>query len=197
MVRDMEAQMQSKPKANSIITSAYNAERNTITFTVLGYGDVELDLNKVSAENFARAAIHGFNQRIPDAAAIGTLDADGNVIPKAERTRIKYERMNDLCRFYESGTTEWSRVGQGGGSRSITIEAIARCKDWTYETAEDEVTRYAERKFNGDRKKALAKLGGDPLVREAIREIRAERDAARGDANAANAILDELTQSGE
>ncbi len=66
--------MQSKPKANSIITSVYDAERNVIKFTVLGQGEMELDLNKVSKENLAYAAVHGFNQRIPDGAAIGATD---------------------------------------------------------------------------------------------------------------------------
>lgn len=187
--------MQTKPKANSIITSAYDAKRNTLIFTVLGQGTVELDLNKVSAANLARAAVHGFNQRVPDAAAIGVTDKDGEVIPRDERTRIKYERMNDLCRFYESGTEEWGRkaaAGEGSG-RSITIEAIAKVKSLTYEDAEALVAKHADVSFKGDRKKALAQLRQATKVAQAILDIRAEREARKTiDPEEANAILEGL-----
>ncbi len=173
--------MQSKPKTNSIITSAYDAERNVLTFTVLGEGNLELDLSKVHASNLAHAAVHGFNQRIPDAAAIGTLDADGNVIPKGDRNRLKYERMAELIAHYESGTEEWSRVGSGGGGgKSLTIEAIARAKGWEYDRACASVTAHAEAMFAGDRKKALANLRETSAkVQTAMAEIRAESAAAK------------------
>lgn len=185
--------MQTKPKTNSVITSRHDTERNVLVFTVLGEGDVELDLNKVHADNMARAAIHGFNQRIPDAAAIGVTDAEGNVIPKAERTRIKYERMNDLCRHYESGTAEWSRKGDGsGGGRSITVEAIARVKGVDYATADGMVDRHAGAVCGGDRKKALAFLATGTKVAAAIVDIRNERAAAKGVSVDADAELEKL-----
>lgn len=190
--------MQTQPKANSIITSKYDEARNVLVFTVLGQGDVELDLNKVSAANLARAAIHGMNQRIPDAAAIGMTDKDGEIIPKDERTRIKYERMNDLCRFYESGTEEWGRKraeGEGSG-KSLTIEAIARVKGLTYEEAEALVQRHADTVLKGDRKKALAQLRQAQKVVEAMAAIRSERDAKRATVDA-DSILDGLGEAPE
>lgn len=192
--------MQSKPKANSIITSAYDEERNVLVFTVLGEGDVELDLNKVHEANMRRAAIHGWNQRIPDAAAIGTTDKDGVVIPKAERTRIKFERMNELCRHYESGTEEWSRKGDGsatGGGRSITLEAIARVKGWDYQKAADMVEVHAKMHFGGDTKKALAFFRTGEKVKAAMQAIRDERALAKvqdSEQPDADAILAEMEE---
>jgi hypothetical protein len=173
--------MQTKPKENSIVTSSYDAERNVITFTVKGQGDMTLDLNKVSKENLARAVVHGFNQRIPDAAAIGRTDADGKIIPEDERTRIKWERMNELCVHYESGTTEWSRKGEGGPSRVLTIEAIARVKGITYEDAEAIVDKHAEM-HKMERKAALADIRKKSAKTVAMMDtIRDERRAAKGD----------------
>lgn len=188
--------MQTKPKSNSIITSRYDEARNVIIFTVVGQGDLKLDLGKVSKANLARAAIHGFNQRIPDAAALGVTDKDGAVIPRDERTRIKFRRMEELCLHYESGTEEWGRkgTGDGGGSRSITIEAIARVKGLSYEEAAEKVKVHADTCLGGDTKKALAQLRKAAAVQEMITAIRAERDAKRilAGENPADDILNDL-----
>lgn len=175
-------------KANSIITTSIPNPEDTfevtiklpkvLRFKVLDQGDVDLDLPKVSKENVAYAVIHGFGQRIPDAAAIGTTDKDGMVIPKAERTRIKFEKMNEVCVHYESGTAEWDRRAEsgGGGSRSLTLEAIAKVKGVEYAEAERLAQVHADMHFEGDRKKALAHLATGKRVAEAMSEIRAERD---------------------
>lgn len=170
--------MQSKPKVNSIITSAYDADANILTFSVLGIGDIPFDLNKVHADNLAHAAVHGFNQRIPDAAAIGLTDDDGNIIPKADRTQAKFDRMRDLVAWYESGVGGWSRKGDGGGGRSLTIEAIARVKAVDYDRAVEMVARHAETVCGGDRKKALRELAKSAKVQTAMAAIRAERTPA-------------------
>ncbi len=170
--------MQTKPKANSIITSRFDTDRNTIIFTVKDQGDVELDLSKVHEDNMRQAAIHGWNQRIPDAAAIGRTDKDGRIIPEAERTRIKFERMNELCRHYESGTDRWNRTaeGDGSGGRALTIEAIARVQGIAYAEAVRRVEALAEHKHGGDTKAALAVLRKAGAIQAAMAEIRAERE---------------------
>lgn len=174
-------------KANSLITAKVLEETFEvtlklpvgITFTVLDTGEVGLDLRKVSAANLAYAVVHGFGQRIPDAAAITTTDKDGTVIPKDERTRIKYEKMNEVCVHYESGSVEWAMKarGDGAGARSITLEAIARVKGCTYDEAKAKVEAHAE-VHKIDSKKALAELRKSAKVQEAIAAIRAEREAA-------------------
>lgn len=187
--------MQSKPKGNSIITSRIADEADilavtvrlprTMVFTVLDEGDVTFDLSRVHPDNLGRAIVHGFNQRIPDAAAIGVTDDEGNVIPKSERNALKHARMLALAAHYESGTADWSRNGGGGGSRSLTIEALAEVKDWTYETAEEEVQKAADKHHDGDRKPVLAKLRKAADVSAAMTRIRNRREQSRAlDVNA-------------
>ena len=180
--------MQTTAKANSIITTKATDEDmievivsvpRCLIFTVLDNGDVTLDLSKVSAENNGRALVHGWNQRIPDAAAIGVTDSDGVVIPKAERTRIKKERMNDLCVHYESGTPEWSRRGDGtGGAKSPTVEAFAKVQGLSYEDADAAVTRRAE-VLGITRKAQLTKLAKLPAIAKAALDIRQAKLAAQ------------------
>lgn len=188
--------MQSKPKTNSVITSRIPDGAEMIEAIVRFparmvfetrnadgtlFAECELDLTKIHADNLGRAIVHGLNQRVPDAAAIGLTDKDGDIIPRGERTRIKSERMNDLCTFYESGTADWSRVGTGtGSSKSLTIEAIARAKDWTYARAESMAEEHAKIHFAGDRAKALVDIRAkSPKTRAAMDAIRAERLAAK------------------
>lgn len=182
--------MVSKPKANSTITSRVpeGAEMVQVQVSIPAgmvfevrdregriVREIAFDLQRVHPANLGRAVVHGWNQRIPDAAAIGLADKDGQIIPRAERERIKGERMEDLCRFYEEGGEEWSRKPTGTGGRSITIEAFARVKDLSYEEAVERVEAHAARMFGGDRKKALAQIAESPKVQQAMHEIRAER----------------------
>ena len=165
---------QAKPKANSIVTHEVHDD-GRITFYVLGVGALEFDRNKAAGSNRARAETHGWIQRIVDAAAIGVTDSDGNIIPKEQRNRMKYHAMHDIITHYESGSEEWSRAGGGGGTRSLTVEAIARVQRIEYDEAVEMVERHAERKYGGDTKKALAKLRGAADVQKAMQAIRDER----------------------
>lgn len=197
--------MQSKPKSNSVVTQRILDTDTTFEVTLtlpqhLVYElrnadgsimrEVEFDLSRVFSAHHARACIHGWGQRIPDAAAIGTTDKDGNIIPKAERTRIKAERINELCAHYESGSEAWSRRPTGSERRLLVIEALARVKDETYESAEERMEEYAERKHGGDMKKALAVMGKTSDVLAMMREIRAEREVPLPGVNADDLLND-------
>lgn len=174
-------------RENSVLTVSY--EGNVIVYSVLGVGDLRLDTSKMHPDNLAHAAMHGMEQRIRDAAAIPRdKDTGASATPQD-----KYDAMKRLVDHYESGTAEWTikrAEGAGTGSRSITIEAIARVKECDYETAESMVDRFAMSKFAGDRKPALRELAKTPSVQSAIAAIRAERmpkPKADGDA-----LLNEL-----
>ena len=166
--------MQAKPKSNSIVTHALNAD-GSITFAVLGVGALQFRPHMVAEANRRRAEYHGWIQRIVDAAAIGVTDSEGNVIPRDQRTRMKYHAMNEIIVHYESGSEEWSRVGTGGGQKSITIEAIARVLDIEYAEALEYVDRHAEKKYAGDTKKCLAELRKGKRIMSAMEDIRRER----------------------
>lgn len=108
--------MVTKPKSNSVVT--HNVESQAlggtiIHFNVLGVGELKLNMENLSAEVKHHAAIHGMIQRISDAAAISRNPETGKPATPAE----KFDRMQDLIAHYMSGTSKWSRVGQGSGNR--------------------------------------------------------------------------------
>lgn len=178
-------------KQNQQVQPIINMEEGTVTFRVLGKADLVLHADKLHPDILKRAALVGMAQvRIVDAAAVGVADKDGNIIPAAERVEMKYANMAALIEHYESGTSEWSRVGQGGGGKSITIEAIAAVQGKDYDTVEAEVATFADAKYGGDTKKALAFLRTGSRVAAKIEEMRKARlPAPKVDADNALAEL--------
>lgn len=150
---------------------------NTITFNIADGGDaLVLDMEKLHPDIIRRAAMVGMAQvRIVDAAAISATDKEGNIRGRAERIRLKREAMEELIAHYHTGTSEWSRVGTGGGGKSLTIEAIAELRDITYDDAVAMIKRSADAKFAGDTKKCLATLRGSSDVQKKMADIRDRR----------------------
>ena len=180
-------------KENQHVMPIIAEDFSTVTFKVRGHDDLVLHMDKIHPDNLRRAACAGFAQvRIVDAAAVPAADKDGNIIPADERVAMKHDRMAALITHYESGTPEWSRQSEGGGARSITVEAIARVKGVSYEEADCYVTDYATRNYGGDRKECLTFLREGKRVMEAMAAIRAERaPAPKVDADTA---LDEMKE---
>lgn len=161
--------MQVKAKSNSVIT--HRLEGRDIIFVVKDAGEVKLEMGNLSTAILERAAIHGMIQRISDAAALGRDTETG----ASASPRDKLEAMRKLVEYYQSGTEEWKRSGSGeGGGNSITLEAVAQVKGWTYEQAEAEVAKAATKR-GIEVKKVLAELRGAKAIREAIEAIRAKR----------------------
>ncbi len=130
-------------------TQSYRLAGSILYFPnpVEGGDEIPLNLESVAEANRKRAELHGWHARISDTAAIGMADKEGNIIPKAERARIKSERMNELCRFYESGAEDWSRVSEGGGGAvAIAVAAFARHEGITAEEAKGRMERVAAAK---------------------------------------------------
>ena len=167
-------------KENQHVQPVVDTENGTVTFRTRGMPDLVLHWNKLHPKVQMRAGLAGMAQvRIVDAAAVGVADRKtGAIIPEGERIELKHERMARLVAHYESGTEDWSRVSEGGGGRSITVEAIARVKGMTYEVAEAECERIADLHHGGDTKKALAFLRGAGAVQKEMAVIRAERTKA-------------------
>lgn len=177
------------------IVKVEQTEGGKIAVMVQGAGVVTLDPAKISDANKAYAMFHGLKQRMVDAAALSRDPANGAAASPAD----KMAAIQAIVEHLESGSAEWSRVGSGGGGKSITIEAIAQIKGVKYDVAEEYVAEFAKtgkdgkgNAFDGDTKKALAFLRDGKRVREAIEAIRASRTTApKVDADAA---LDELTK---
>lgn len=178
--------MNAKRKSNSVVT-VQQTEDGKLVFNVLGAGSLTFDPSKAGDKCNAHAALHGWKQRISDAAAISRNDETGRPASPAE----KFAAMQELIEYYHSGPEEWSRVGTGsGGSKSLTIEAICRVQGKDYAAVEAEVAAFAARKFEGDTKKALAFLRQGSRVAEAMEAIRKERmPQPKVDADAALAEL--------
>ncbi len=176
--------MNTKRKSNSVITVA--VVDGKLLFDVLGAGQVTFDPAKASAACKAHAELHGWKQRLSDAAALSRDDETGKPASPAD----KLAAVKELAEYYESGAEEWSRVGAGGGGKSITIEAIAALKGVEYDQAEAIVADFAAKKYEGDTKKALAFLRQGERVAAKIEEIRKSRmPAPKVDADKA---LDEI-----
>ncbi len=180
-------------KENQHVQPIIAEDFKSVMFKTRGHADLTLHMDKISDRNKERAACVGFAQvRIVDAAAIPVARKDGSIIPEAERIEMKYTKMRELIEFYETGTEDWTRVSEGGGGRSITVEAIAAIKGWTYEETEQYVEKFAVDKHEGDTKAALAFLRQGARVAEQIELIRKARmPKPKVDADAA---LDELTK---
>lgn len=158
-----------KRKGNSVVTVSY--ADNLMHIEVLGAGSIVFDKARASRECRAEAEDHGWEQRLRDAAAIGRDEDTG----ASATPQDKYARVAALAEYYMTGATEWARVGQGGGGRSLTVEAIARVKGVEYPVAEAYVADFAKAKHGGDTRKALAFLRTAKAVMEAMDAIRKER----------------------
>lgn len=172
-----------KAKSNSVITT--DITEGKLTLTVLGAGVITFDPEKASRECNAYAALHGWKQRLADAAA---MDRDEDTGAPAS-VSDKYNAVKDLAEYYMSGAVDWKRTGKGGGGKSITIAAIARVKGIGYAEAETYVDAYAARNYEGDRAECLAFLRTGARVMQAMSDIRAER-AGKPKVDADNALED-------
>lgn len=101
--------MQKSVKKNSVVTHEVRDAGNVLVIKVIGSDEIVFDRKNVSQECDSHAAIHGWFQRLSDAAALD----------KGSTPAQKYEAIRELADYYQTGATEWKRksVGGGGGSR--------------------------------------------------------------------------------
>lgn len=173
-----------KVRANAVVTTTIDEVTNRLTFEVRGAGTLTLNLATVSQANRDYAALHGFKQRIADAAAI-PRDEDGVAASPLE----KYEAMAALIEHYESGAEGWTRAraaGAGGGrdTSGLTLRAMARV--WP-ERDPEELVAGIMAKRGIDRKAALGVFAKSDKVLAAIAEIKAAASSVDADD-----LLDEI-----
>lgn len=103
-------------------TIAHAIEGAVITWQVKGAGELKLDLARVSAANRERAALHGFVQRVSDAAAMARDSKTGASATPQE----KHAAMKRLVEHYESGAEGWSpqRASEGVGRPRMNGQAV-------------------------------------------------------------------------
>jgi len=154
-------------RANSIITTAINAD--TITFTVAGAGELKLDLHNISSDVATRAMHHGLIQRISDAAALSRNPENGQPASPAD----KLEAMRRLVDHYNTGSAEWgirapaAERGEGG----LTLRAVAAVQGVTVDEMRTRLEGLAEKRETTVRA-ILAKLATQADVAAKIAELR-------------------------
>lgn len=181
--------MNAKAKSNSVIT--HELERTeagalTIVFKVLGAGELRLEMEKVAQSNKDRAMIHGFVQRVSDAAAL-PFNTEQNRRPTAEE---KLAAMRELVEHYNSGIEEWSRKRTGGtrvpkesDMDLLLLEAFCRI----YPAKDRETLGKWVKARTPEERNALR---AEPTMKAKIEEILAERAPKDVDVGSLLAELD-------
>lgn len=85
-------------------TIAHKIEGQLVKFAIKGAGELVLDVAKIHAANRTRAEMHGFVQRISDAAAMARDSKTGASATPQE----KFDAMRRLVEHYQSGAEGWS-----------------------------------------------------------------------------------------
>lgn len=121
---------------------AHTVKDGVITWSVKDAGTLALHLDMVHTSNMLRAAIHGFVQRISDAAAIARDSETGKSATPAE----KFQAMKRLVDHYASGAAEWSLVREGGGTRATSGTGLLRAALllWQPEKGVEAISKWVE-----------------------------------------------------
>ena len=178
-----------KKRINSIITvSRFD---NKLTFAFAGVGQFTFDPDKVSAENRARAMMHGFEQRIRDAAALSVDRETG----RSATAQAKHDAALRIAEHLMSGSTEWAiRVAASAGpDAGLTLLAMMRALGKTLDEVEA-VIAATMAKREVDRAAALKLWANSKQVAQAILDIKRERADAGADAED---LLGEIMGDGE
>lgn len=140
----------------------------SLAFDIKGAGVVVLNLANVSAANRQYAEIHGWKQRIVDAAALSRNTADGkSAAPEAKRDAIA-----KLVEHYMSGTDKWTMTAEGGSKGGLLFEAL--CEMYGHAKAPSEIREFLDALSD----KEAAALREDDEVRPVIDRLKAARAAA-------------------
>lgn len=160
---------------------AVTVEGITITFDVAEVGRLQLNVLNLSREIRDRAMMHGLEQKIRDAAAIGYTQPDGSV--KRPTNRQKYEAMREVINTLTDGN--WNKRREGSAADGgLLFEALCRMYEGKREPAE-------LREWLADKdEKTKAALRRNPKVAGIIAIIRAERNPDAADV--VESLLDDL-----
>lgn len=166
-----------KKRVNSIITvSRFD---NKLAFAFAGVGQFVFDPDRVSAENRARAMMHGFEQRIRDAAALSVDRETG----RSATAQAKHDAALRIAEHLMSGSTDWAiRVAASAGpDAGLTLQAMMRALGKSLDDVEA-VIAATMTKREIDRAAALKLWANSKQVAQAILDIKRERADAGADA---------------
>lgn len=178
-----------KKRVNSIITvSRFD---NKLTFAFAGVGQFTFDPDRVSAENRARAMMHGFEQRIRDAAALSVDRETG----RSATPQAKHDAALRIAEHLMSGATEWNmRVAANPGlDAGLTLTAMMRALGKSLDEVEA-IIAATMTKREIERTPALKLWADSKQVAQAILDIKRERADKGADVDD---LLDDIMGDGE
>ena len=170
-------------KDNQVVTCTTVGE--TLAIHVKGIGDVEFDAGQAHASNRAYAMMHGFKQRIVDAAALSRDPDTGQPATPLQ----KFEAIQAMVQHYHTGTADWGTRTAAGPRETggLTLRAIAAVYGWeSADIAKERVEKLAAKR-GADYKAMLKLLAGSEKVGAEITRMRAAKGGV-----AANEALAEL-----
>ena len=128
---------------------------------------LRFDMTKASASNIAYAALHGFNQRIGDAGALGFNKDTGQYATPAE----KFAAMSEVAEHIMSGAEDWELPRKEGAVRAdSTVDLLVKALMIEDKTRDEAKVRVWAKGLDTTKRKAL-------LRSERLREIVAELEA--------------------
>ena len=170
-----------KVKSNAVVTASW--EGSILTLAVKDAGNVTFNMDTVAPTLIERAAMHGFEQRLRDRAAIGRDPKTG----ASATPQDKFNRIQALATHYANGG-EWEMRGEGGKRKTeaeFILEALAAVQDTDLETMRERVTAAAEkREVTVDA--YLKKVATSPAVAQKVAKIKF------GNAEGADEMLGDL-----
>ena len=186
--------MQSKPKSNSVVTHTLGDDGCTITFKVLNAGEFTFDVMAAHANMQHRAAVHGFVQRISDAAAKSRDTETGKPATPAD----KLAAMRRVADHYASGVDQWAlvRAEGGGAGPSIVVRAFAALQGMPVADAQTRIKELAEKR-RLTTKAVLAQLRKTDTIRKKIAELEAAEPAGDGGEDLLAELMGEGGEDGD
>ncbi len=170
---------QPKLREGSVLAVVIDEASSSIVFNVRGAAQdggsksITFDMSKVHPNNAAYAALHGFNQRLRDAAALSRDPKTGKPPSPADR----FEAIARLVDHYHSGSPDWNlRVAAGertSGELGMLAAAIAEFK------GKDviEVRDWLKTKSEAERKALAVSAAIKPIMDRMREEAAAPVDA--------------------
>jgi len=179
---------QAKAKSNSVVTTRWDESSCVLSINFLGAGTVEFDRSKASEANREQAEMHGWTQRLCDAAAkAAPVRAAGMsdhqwAAAKLAHTQERMAQVERLAKHYEGGDVPWRMAGTGQSSEGgLLLTALCRLKP---NLTVAQVAKFLEERTAEQMKAVRARRD----VVEMMNQVRLER-AGTVDASGA---LDEL-----
>lgn len=125
------------------------------------------DMSKASQANVAYAALHGFNQRIGDAGALGFNKETGQYASPAE----KFAAMQAVASHIESGSEDWEMPRSAAGPRmDSTVELLVKALMIEDSTRDEAKLRVWSKALDTVKRKAM-------LRSDRLKDIVAELEA--------------------